>query len=45
MFTKFWPGNLKAKALGRPRRGWEYNIKMDLKERVCWCGLDSSGAG
>jgi hypothetical protein len=21
--------------LGRPRRGWEDNIKMDLKEVVC----------
>jgi hypothetical protein len=21
--------------LGRPRRGWENNIKMDLKELVC----------
>jgi hypothetical protein len=29
--------------LGRPRRGWEDNIKMDLQEEVCggtdWIGL------
>ena len=25
--------------LGRPRRGWEYNIKMDLQEVGCW-GMD-----
>ena len=25
--------------LGRPRRGWEYDIKMDLKERD-WKGGD-----
>jgi hypothetical protein len=29
------------KPLGRPRRGWVDNIKMDLKRhRVKWCGLD-----
>ena len=22
--------------LGRPRRGWEYNIKMDFQEVGCW---------
>jgi len=29
--------------MGRPRRGWEYNIKMDLQEVGCgnkdWIGL------
>jgi hypothetical protein len=25
--------------LGRPRRGWEYNIKLDLRE-VGWGGMD-----
>jgi len=25
--------------LGRPRRGWEYNLKMDLQEVGCW-GMD-----
>jgi len=27
--------------LGRPRRRWEYNIKMDLQELGCgaWTGL------
>ena len=26
------------KPLGRPRRGWEYNIKMDLQEVGGGCG-------
>jgi hypothetical protein len=30
------------KPLGRPRRRWEDNIKMD---RVWGCGLDSFGSG
>jgi hypothetical protein len=25
--------------LGRPRRRWEHNIKMDLRE-ICWGGMD-----
>ena len=25
------------KPLGRPRRGWEDNIKMDLQEVECGC--------
>jgi hypothetical protein len=25
--------------LGRPRRRWEYNIKMDLRE-IGWGGMD-----
>jgi hypothetical protein len=29
--------------LGRPRRRWEYNIKMDL--RMGWNELDLSGSG
>jgi hypothetical protein len=24
--------------LGKPRRGWEENIKMDLRE-IGWCGI------
>jgi hypothetical protein len=32
--------------LGRPRRRWEDNIKMDLREKRVWgCGLDSLGSG
>jgi hypothetical protein len=32
--------------LGRPRRRWEDNIKMDLGEIGFWgCGLDSFGPG
>jgi hypothetical protein len=32
--------------LGRPRRRWEDNIRMDLRE-VGWrvCGLDGAGSG
>jgi hypothetical protein len=25
--------------LGRPRRRWVENIKMDLRERIIWVGL------
>jgi hypothetical protein len=32
MFTGFWLGGTKGKALGRPRRRWEDNIKVDLRE-------------
>jgi hypothetical protein len=33
-------GKLKGRRpLGRPRRGWEDNIKMDLRE-VGWGGMD-----
>jgi hypothetical protein len=26
--------------LGRPRHMWVDNIKMDLRNRMGWCGLD-----
>jgi hypothetical protein len=29
----------EMRSLGRPRRRWEYNIKMDLRE-VGWGGMD-----
>jgi hypothetical protein len=32
------------KQLGRPRRRWENNIKMYLRE-VGWEGMDRSGSG
>jgi hypothetical protein len=33
VFTGFWLGGPKVKRLlGRPRRRWEDNIKMDLRE-------------
>ena len=36
MCTRFWWGNLKGKRpLGRPRRRWKDNIKMDLQEVGC----------
>jgi hypothetical protein len=31
--------------LGRPRRRWVDNIKMDLRDRIGWCGLVRSGSG
>jgi hypothetical protein len=34
----------EKRPMGRPRRGWEHNIKMDLQEVKCsgmdWIGLD-----
>jgi hypothetical protein len=33
MYTKFWSQKFEGKRpLGRPRRRWEDNIKMDLKK-------------
>jgi hypothetical protein len=31
--------------LGRPRHRWVNNVKMDLRERLGWYGLDLSGSG
>jgi hypothetical protein len=32
--------------VGRPRRKWVDNIKIDLKrDKMEWCGLDRSGSG
>ena len=37
--TGFWWGNLMERdPLGRPRRRWEDNIKMDLQEVGGGCG-------
>jgi hypothetical protein len=33
--------NLKGQ---RPRRRWEVNIKMELREKLWGCGLDSYGS-
>jgi hypothetical protein len=30
----------KKSSLGRPKRRWVDNIKMDLRDRVGWYGLD-----
>ena len=39
MCTGFWLGNLRERdPLGRPRRRWEDNIKMDLQEVGGSCG-------
>jgi hypothetical protein len=36
----------RKRPLGRPRRRWGDNIKMDLKrDRMGWCGLDQTGSG
>jgi hypothetical protein len=32
MWGIFWWGNLKERPLGRPRRRWKDNIKLDLQE-------------
>jgi hypothetical protein len=38
--TIFWLENLKGKRpLGRPRRRWEDNIRMDLRE-IGWKGVE-----
>jgi hypothetical protein len=33
--TGFWWGKLRKRPLGRPRRGWKDNIKMDLQAVGC----------
>jgi hypothetical protein len=39
-------GNPEGKRpLGRPRRRWVDNIKIDLRDRMGWWGLDRSGSG
>ena len=38
-FTGFWWGNLRERALGRPRRRWEDNTKM-VQMRVECGGMD-----
>ena len=39
-------GKLRDKSLGRPRRRWEDNIKIDLQEVCCGgYGLDRAGSG
>jgi hypothetical protein len=35
----------RKKPLGRPRRRWENEITMDLREIGWGCGLDSTGSG
>jgi hypothetical protein len=45
--TGFFMGKPEGKRpLGRPRRIWEDNIKMNLQEVGCGgCGLDRAGSG
>jgi hypothetical protein len=46
MQTKFLVGKPEGKRLlGRPRRRWEDDIKMDLREQGLRCELNSSGSG
>jgi hypothetical protein len=33
------------RSLGRPKRLWVDSIKMDLRDRMGWYGLDRSGSG
>jgi hypothetical protein len=35
----------RKKPLGRPKRRWVDNNKIDLRERMGWYGLDRSGSG
>jgi hypothetical protein len=35
----------EKRPLGRPRRMWMGNIKMDMRDRMEWYGLESSGLG
>jgi hypothetical protein len=39
MHIGYWRESQKERALGRPRRRWVDNIKMDLRETV-WDGMD-----
>jgi hypothetical protein len=44
--TGFWWGDLRVKQpLGRPRRRWEDNIKIDLQEVGWGHGLNWAGSG
>jgi hypothetical protein len=46
--TQFWFESLKSRErpLGKPRRRWEDNIKVDLRGNKIWvCGLDSRDSG
>jgi hypothetical protein len=31
--------------LGRPRRRWVDNMKMDIRDRMGWYGQDQTGSG
>ena len=31
--------------LGRPRRRWEHDIRMDLREVMWACGMDGASSG
>jgi hypothetical protein len=35
----------EKRPLERPRRRWVDNIKIDLRERMGWYGLDRFGSG
>jgi hypothetical protein len=34
-YTGFWWGNLGEEPLGKPKRRWKDNLKMDLQEMGC----------
>jgi hypothetical protein len=43
---RIWVGKPEGKRpLERPIRSWEDNIKIYLRDKMGWYGLDSSGSG
>jgi hypothetical protein len=49
-YRVWWGKLMKRKVLGRPRRRWEDNIKMDLREVECgactgsiWLRIEADG--
>jgi hypothetical protein len=40
MRIRFWWDSQKKLTLGRPRRRWEDNIEIDLRE-IGWASMDS----
>jgi hypothetical protein len=47
MYYRILVGKPEGKRpIGRPRRRWVDNIKIDLKrDRMGWCGLVGNGSG
>jgi hypothetical protein len=45
MYGGFYDEILKKDPVGRAKRRWEYDIKMDLREIIWEVGPDLSGSG
>jgi hypothetical protein len=45
IYIEHWWESQKERPLGRQRRRWVNNIKMDLRDRIGWYGLDRSVDG